>query len=94
VVLYDAYVPGLLGEPKRLDEEQLRNRTPELHARLKHLYWMCGQALELANHDLLEKAMRWLGFIQGSLWCLGIRSIEDMKKDNMPKDEEFNGKRV
>jgi len=30
----------------------------------------------------LEKAMRWLGFIQGVLWSTGTRSIDEMREDN------------
>ncbi len=30
----------------------------------------------------LEKAMRWLGFVQGVLWSTGVRTIDQMRKDN------------
>lgn len=29
-----------------------------------------------------EKAMRWLGFIQGGLWALELRTIDQMRADN------------
>jgi hypothetical protein len=29
-----------------------------------------------------DKFNRWLGFIQGSMWALGVREIEQMKADN------------
>lgn len=41
----------------------------------------------------IEKAMRWLGFIQGCLMCFGTFSLDDMKKHNMPpvpKEERLN----
>jgi len=31
-----------------------------------------------------EKAMRWLGFVQGTLWGWGIATIEELKKMNAP----------
>lgn len=34
-----------------------------------------------------EKAMRWLGFLQGALWGAGLTSIEAMKHINMPEAE-------
>ncbi len=30
----------------------------------------------------IEKAMRWLGFMQGTLWLAGAKSIETMREDN------------
>ena len=29
-----------------------------------------------------EKAMRWIGFVQGALWTMGLRSIDAMREDN------------
>ena len=40
---------------------------------------MCGKVLAGMDKD---KAMRWLCFIQGCFWCLGVRKIADMKEDN------------
>jgi len=33
-----------------------------------------------------EKAMRWLGFVQGYLWTATYCTIEDLKKANRPSD--------
>jgi hypothetical protein len=33
-----------------------------------------------------EKAMRWLGFVQGYLWTATYCTIEDLKKVNRPSD--------
>ncbi|MGE0366986.1 MAG: hypothetical protein AB7Q00_14760 [Phycisphaerales bacterium] len=49
---------------------------------LAHLRWMCIVVNREHAHDNIEKAMRWLGFIQGALWALGIKTIEDLKEDN------------
>lgn len=66
----------------------------------EHLHWMCIEAQRALQENLdnfpeatssaIDKAMRWLGFIQGCFFCLGTFSLEDMKRDNMPPGEEFN----
>lgn len=35
----------------------------------------------------VEKAMRWLGFIQGVLYSQGIFTIDEMKNHNKPDNE-------
>lgn len=59
-----------------------------------HLRWMCDEIGRLLIADKVEKAMRWLGFIQGAMWRSGLRTIEQLKQDNMPPDEKFDGARV
>lgn len=78
---------GLLVEWRPIREEHpelMRNMysTPRHHA-----HWMVNEAIGFCEAGRTEKAMRWLGFIQGVLWCEGLRSIEDMKRDNMPPGE-------
>jgi len=34
--------------------------------------------------DRIEKAFRWLGFIQGCLWMSGICTLDDLKNNNRP----------
>lgn len=52
---------------------------------LKHARWMCQQIpSQIASGDV-EKAMRWLGFVQGTLWASGTKSIDAMRKDNTTK---------
>lgn len=76
--------------PERHTSEEL----PTGKQRGQHLAWMCVEAVKIAEEDRTEKAMRWLDFIQGALWADGYRSVEDMKKDNKPPGEEFDGSRV
>ena len=40
-----------------------------------------------------EKAMRWLGFVQGSLWSWNIASIDEMKRLNAPDPDAFEQRR-
>ena len=49
--------------------------------RARHLLWMCGEIEGFLSQDL-DKAMRWLGFVQGALWVMGLRGIDAMRRDN------------
>lgn len=75
--------------PDVFDDEPLVSRN--------HLLFMCEQietwARELEENNLptpslREKAMRWLGFVQGSLWSLGYRSVDELKDMNRSTEEE------
>jgi hypothetical protein len=47
-----------------------------------HLLHVAGRIEEFINQGDIEKAMRWLGFLQGSLWVLGIQTIDQMRDAN------------
>lgn len=49
---------------------------------LRHALWMTRELRKHLSGGKVEKAMRWLGFVQGVLWSLGVVSIEEMKDDN------------
>ena len=38
----------------------------------------------LIKDNRMEKAFRWLGFVQGVFWVLGLYTIEEMKNHNRP----------
>jgi len=44
--------------------------------------WMCGEIRKFINEGRLDKANRWLGFIQGVLYCENFYSILELKEDN------------
>lgn len=67
-------------EPKRHDIKALAPAPEEV---LSHARWMCGQVREFVAVGRMEKAFRWLGFIQGALWSLGRGSIDDFREDNL-----------
>lgn len=50
--------------------------------RLQHICWMCHMAEHYLEEGEIEKANRWLGFIQGVLWCEGFFSIDEMRDHN------------
>lgn len=82
--------------PQRLSEEEMSRTVVTLGQRraLCHVAWMCGEAKRFVEEERIEKAMRWLGFIQASLWMASFSSVDSLKVDNMPKDEKFDPARV
>jgi hypothetical protein len=64
--------------------------TPRRHSemaipsRLSHVMWMCIDLKGWLCEEKKEKAMRWLGFIQGALWSSFVYTIEDLKQHNKP----------
>lgn len=44
-----------------------------------HTMWMCEQGIEFAGKGDIEKAMRWLGFVQGMLFYTGHYTIDEMR---------------
>ena len=65
-------------DPTRITDHGVLTRI----AMERHLAWMCGEARKFVEADRIEKAMRWLGFVQGAMWTMGLRSIEEMRLDN------------
>jgi len=51
---------------------------------IAHCYQMLDQMELFIKEGRTEKTFRWLGFIQGVLWVLGIFSLEDLKNHNRP----------
>ncbi len=48
-----------------------------------HVLWMCHETLKKVGIDGEEaKVNRWLGFIQGTIWNLGIHSVSAMRAHN------------
>lgn len=75
------------GEAQR--HQALNSPSPDVYSQQQHARWMCRQAIVSLKINFAadpaqskEKAMRWLGFIQGVLWSTGVRSIDEMRADN------------
>jgi len=51
---------------------------------LPHCYGMLGKMEKFILEGRMEKAFRWLGFVQGCLWSLGQYSLEDLRNNNRP----------
>jgi hypothetical protein len=57
--------------------------NPSRHQSLLHAKWMIEQALLfLENPEKKQKTQRWLGFIQGILWCCGVYTINQLRGHN------------
>ena len=52
--------------------------------KISHFKFMCDEAQSFADQGRVEKAMRWLGFLQGVLWMSGRFNLDDLKKHSMP----------
>jgi len=68
------------GEPKQFTEAEASSHfiCPSLNE-LAHLRFMCIEAQKFIDEGRIEKAMRWLGFLQGVLWARGFYSLNDLK---------------
>lgn len=73
-------------EPKELSAERKVRRWSSSLEDLQHVLWMCGEGKKFVDEGRHEKAMRWLGFIQGAMFWGLIATIDEMKKMNMPGD--------
>lgn len=65
-----------------IKSEAVIKRESDVPGSLNHLRWMCQEVMVFLNEGKLEKAFRWLGFIQGVLWTECICDIEELKSDN------------
>lgn len=71
-------------------EEILRERESQRHVDndlVAHMLTMIPQMRVFIAEGRREKLMRWIGFIQGSLWVMGAFSIEELKQHNMPDEQ-------
>ena len=57
--------------------------VPVKYFRLRHVAWMCVASQEMISKDDAAKATRWLGFVQGVLWSHEIRTVEQLRGDNV-----------
>jgi hypothetical protein len=55
---------------------------------LAHVRTMLPRVKNFVTEGRLDKAFRWLGFIQGVLWAQGIYSIDEMKTHNKSREGE------
>lgn len=58
--------------------------APPAPAALRHLRYMITEMRGFIVQGRTEKAMRWLGFLQGVLWALGVFSIDELKDHSRP----------
>lgn len=86
---YEAILQAHYGLEKMPDSRYDRPCVEVDHSwMMKHAAWMCRQARCHADNGKIEKAMRWLGFIQAVMWFDNLRTLDDLKHDSMPDEEK------
>lgn len=87
IEVFRGYKNRLAVSPEKLPDEQYDAyyghdiRPKEAHS---HLVWMCDQAIDFVAEGRIEKAMRWLGFIQGVFWVLSLKTLNELRDDSKP----------
>jgi hypothetical protein len=56
-------------------------------AQVSHFLFMCQEAQKFVDEGRIEKAMRWLGFIQGVLWADNEFTLDDLKNHSRPDED-------
>ena len=51
---------------------------------LEYMHAMLDEMEEFLKEGRIEKFHRWLGFLQGNLWRMGIFTLEELKNHNRP----------
>lgn len=51
---------------------------------LEHCHGMLDKMVEFVHEGRIEKAFRWLGFIQGVLWTNRAYTLTELKDHNRP----------
>ena len=81
----DATCKVLFGDvlkPQEIMDKELLELL--LEHKLAHLLYMIGRINIFLDEGRREKAMRWIGFLQGAVWWGEFISIEKLKKMNAP----------
>lgn len=75
--------------------KDLRRASPDVilerDAHVAHLGWMLGEIVPFYDAGRIEKAMRWLGYVQGACTALGLCTIGQTKDLNKPDDALMDG---
>lgn len=58
--------------------------TPDEQRALLHCWAMLDELEQFTREGRMEKAFRWLGFIQGCLFLSGVYSLDELKDHNRP----------
>jgi len=84
---WDRSWPGLM--PAQLPSWSASKKMSDLdsHERIKHYKFMCIEAQKFVDEGRIEKAMRWLGFMQGVLWHSSHFTLDELKEHSRPKEE-------
>jgi len=67
---------------KQLNAYTFGNLMPNQFTKIQHMSAMIPQMRKFLKDQRLEKTHRWLGFMQGAFWVMGIYSIHEMRDHN------------
>jgi len=75
-----------MGIPKKdFPHDQLINTKENM---LAHCHGMLDEIEVFVAEGRIEKAFRWLGFIQGCLWSTGHYTLDELKNHNRPSSAD------
>ncbi len=57
--------------------------SPTRGEAIRHMLSMCDRVEVMIQEDRVEKAMRWLGFMQGVLWAQGSFTLNELRGHNI-----------
>lgn len=81
LVLYRSYFINLGVPATKISSDEF---LPGRVAVLSHCRAMLAEMEEFLEQGRLDKLNRWLGFMQGCFFTLGIYNLEDLKGHNRP----------
>lgn len=77
------YIEGFRGHGEESKRFTLNGQLPTPQQARAHVWWMCKEIVDFCQPPFNPgKAHRWLGFVQGVLWILGDKTIDQMRDDN------------
>lgn len=71
---------------EQIDYDVLGDSIPVAY-KVSHILSMLPKMRKFVEEDRVEKAMRWLGFIQGVLFSCGFYTIGELRSQNYEKRE-------
>lgn len=71
----------------RFDHKKTRTEAIQ-YTILNHAQFMCDEIKLYVDQGRIEKAMRWLGFLQGILFCEDLCTIGELGQMNRPVDDQ------
>lgn len=82
----DETFPGTVPQRMNITQPVVADASGNLYA---HLKWACEQGKIFVEERRFEKAMRWLGFIQGCLAARGHFTIDEMGNHSRPPEPPY-----
>jgi hypothetical protein len=62
------------------DQTRRTSLALDIYVRVAHYKFMCVQAAVFVGSGQTEKAMRWLGFLQGVMWRSNLFTLAELKE--------------